>query len=114
MKIVLQHALPRKIDYLKLFASIGSASFYLSVNGRNVQWLGRIEAARSQRRSFTDQEYVRYRMYHPVDEILAENSEEVVVRTKEGVEEQWLKPKWLLRRRRVVNKMTNSQGAVNT
>ncbi|MBI2184019.1 MAG: hypothetical protein HYU39_03565 [Thaumarchaeota archaeon] len=100
---MLKHALPKKIQYLKLFASMGSASFYLSVNGRNVQWLGRIESARSERRSFTDQEYVRYRMDHPVDEILADNGEDIVVRTKEGVEEQWMRPKWLLRRRRIMN-----------
>jgi len=100
MKLFLEHGLPRRIDYLRFFARVGRASFFLSVEGRDVQWFGRIESAARQPRFFTDREYSRYRLDHPVDQVLADDGEEVVVRTSDGAEERWLKPMWQLRRRR--------------
>jgi len=104
MKLLLQHALPKRLDYLRVFANVGSASFYLSVDGADVQWIGRIQRRRPHSASFSDKEYFRYRAMHPVQQVLDEEKDQVIVKTSDGAEESWIKPRWLLRRRRVLSR----------
>ena len=100
-KIVLDHALPRKLSYLRLYAEMGAARLYLSFDSGNLQWFGKIEKNRSVSRTMTDREYLAYRLKHPIKKVLAEDEDEIIVETKDGAEERWLKPRWLLREVRI-------------
>lgn len=99
MRVLLDHALPNKIDYVKLLIDAGIISFYFSMEGKSVHWFGRIEKKSRENMSFTDSEYVKYRARHPVAQVIGVRGEEVVVKTRDGVREHWLKPRWILRRR---------------
>jgi hypothetical protein len=100
-KIVLDHALPHKLSYLRLYAEMGSARLYLSFDSGNLQWFGKIEKNRSITRTLTDKEYFAHRLKHPIRKVLAEDKDEILIETKDGVEERWLKPRWLLREVRI-------------
>jgi len=54
-KIVLDHALPHKLSYLRLYAEMGSARLYLSFDSGNLQWFGKIERNRSTPRTLNRQ-----------------------------------------------------------
>ncbi len=97
MKIVLDHALPHKLDYLRVYAELGYARLYLSFDSGNIQLFGKIEKNKSNPRAITDKEYFAYRLRHPLKNVLMEDEDELVVETEDGLEEAWLKPRWLLR-----------------
>jgi len=107
-KIVLDHALPHKLSYLRLYAEMGYARLYLSFDSGNLQWFGKIERNRNTSRTLTDKEYLYHRLKHPVKKVLVEDEDEIVVETKDGAEERWLKPRWLLREVRI--KRTSARG----
>lgn len=100
-KIVLDHALPHKLSYLRIYAEVGYARLYLSFDSGNIQWFGKIEKKRSISRAITDRGYFAHRLKHPIRKVLMEDEDEIVVETYEGVEERWLKPRWLLREVRI-------------
>ncbi|MEM3386323.1 MAG: hypothetical protein QXN08_01430 [Nitrososphaerales archaeon] len=100
-KIVLDHALPHKLSYLRVYAEMGYARLYLSFDSGNIQWFGKIEKKKSVSRAITDKEYFAHRLKHPIKKVLMEDEDEIVVETKDGVEERWLKPRWLLREARI-------------
>ena len=104
MKLLLEHALPKRLDYLRVVANIGGAYFYLSVDGAEVQWFGRIRRRMTNYALFSDKEYFLYRREHPVQQILDEEGDQVIVKTSDGAEESWIKPRWLLRKRRVLSR----------
>jgi hypothetical protein len=108
LKVILEHALPTKVDYFRVFAEVGRANLFLSVDGLEFRCHARLKNQRSRRadvpRTFSDSEYTRYRMSHPVKKILAKDEDEVVVKTDDNVEETWFLPRWLLAGRRKLNK----------
>jgi hypothetical protein len=99
MRVLLDHAFPEKVDYLRVAVDAGVLKFYFSLDGQNVLWLGKIEKHRGEEHSFSDAEYFRYREEHPVERVLEESPSEVIVKTRNGVREHWLKPRWILRLR---------------
>lgn len=107
-KIVLDHALPYKLSYLRVYAEMGYARLYLSFDSGNLEWFGKIEKKRSISRALTDKEYFAHRLKHPIKKVLMDDGDEIVVETKDSVEERWLKPKWFLREVRI--KSTSSRG----
>lgn len=107
-KIVLDHALPHKLSYLRLYAEMGYARLYLSFDGGNLQWFGKIEKKRSVTKTLTDKEYFAHRLKHPIKRVLVEDEDELVVETMDGAEERWLKPRWLIREVRI--KRVSSRG----
>jgi len=46
--------------------------------------------------AITDREYSRYRASHEAVGVVDEDQEKVVLRTAEGNEEEWIRPRWIL------------------
>ena len=44
----------------------------------------------------SDREYSSYRASHQVVGVIAEDRDRVVVKTAEGNEEEWIRPRWIL------------------
>lgn len=87
----------------------GVATFYFSLDGKKMTWFGRIEKARSLGRSFNDAEYHRYRLNHPVEQIVDNDGEHVVLTTRNGIREHWLKPRWTLKLRERISRSNPPQ-----
>jgi hypothetical protein len=114
LKLVLEHALPNKVDYFRVFAEVGPANVFVSVDGLDFKCharLGKPKLSVSAPRTFSDSEYTRYRMSHPVKKILANDEDEVVVKTADNSEETWFLPKWLLAgKRKLKNRLEQEEG----
>src|SRR5207245_3367126 len=96
MKIFLEHELPRKLRYAKVYVEVGSASLYVSVDGSRASWFGSIGGGRRGAVSISDSEYARYRAATPATEVIDEDRGMVILRNKEGFEEEWSMPRWIL------------------
>jgi len=96
MKILLEHELPRKLRYAKVYVEVGNASLYVSVDGSRASWFGSIGGGRRGAVSISDSEYARYRAATPATEVIDEDRGMVILRNKEGYEEEWSMPRWIL------------------
>ena len=96
MKILLEHELPRKLRYARVYVEVGSASLYVSVDGSRASWFGSIGGRRRGAVSISDSEYARYRAATPATELIDEARGRVILRNKEGFEEEWSMPRWVL------------------
>ncbi len=97
MRFRLEHRLPRKLRYAKVYLEAGSASVSFSLDGTNADWHASIGRKREGTK-LTDREYSRLRAALPAIESLEEDGRMVVVRNSEGTEESWMKPMWTLTR----------------
>jgi len=96
MKILLEHELPRKLRYARVYLEVGSASLYVSVDGSRASWFGSIGGRRRGAVSISDSEYARYRAATPATELIDEERGRVILRNNEGFEEEWSMPRWVL------------------
>jgi hypothetical protein len=95
MKFLLEHQLPRKLRYARVFFQAGSASVSLSIDGANADWHASI--GRGKRAvSLTDKEYSRLRKSLAAEELLDDDGKVIIIRNAAGEEEQWQKPQWVL------------------
>src|SRR5690348_9158563 len=94
MKLLLKHELPRRLRSAELYLEFLNASLYLSVNGSKARVMGSIGGQQQRPIAITDREYSTYRAAHNVVEVIDEDDERVVVKTAEGFEEEWLRPRW--------------------
>jgi hypothetical protein len=97
MKFRLEHALPRRLRYAKLYLEAGSASVSFNLDGNNADWHASI-GKRPTKSQMTDREYSRLRASAPATEALGDDGRMVVVRNASGREETWLRPRWTLLR----------------
>lgn len=97
MKFRLEHGLPRKLRYAKVYLEAGSASVFFSLDGTSADWHARIGRS-SEGSQFTDREYSRLRASVPATESLGDDGRMFVVRNASGREETWLRPRWKLLR----------------
>lgn len=111
MKVLLEHALPDKIDYVRFLVDAGVATFYFSFDGKKLMWFGRIEKERTIGRSLNDAEYCRYRLDHPVEEVVNDDGEHVVLITQNGAREHWLKPRWTLKLRERIRRSNHPEAS---
>jgi hypothetical protein len=95
MKFRLEHRLPRRLRYAKLYLEAGSASVSFSLDGTHADWSASI-GRRKDVTELTDREYSRLRATVPMTDTLADDGRMVVVRNAMGYEEAWLKPRWTL------------------
>ena len=96
MKFLLEHKLPRRLRYAKVFFQAGPTSLLFSLDGTNADWhatIGRRQGAR-----LTDAEYARLRSELPAVELLDDDGQRVMIRNAAGDEETWEKPRWTLAR----------------
>ncbi len=96
MKFLLEHRLPRKLRYAKVQLEAGSVSLSFHLDGRAADWHASIGESNKEI-EMTDREYSRLRKMVPAVETLDDDGENVIVRNAEGYEEQWQKPRWVLR-----------------
>jgi hypothetical protein len=96
MKLMLKHELPRRLRSAQLYVEFLNASLYLSVDGSKASVMGSIGVPQGAPISVTDREYSSYRASHDVVEVVDQDEERVVLKTAEGYEEEWLRPKWVL------------------
>jgi hypothetical protein len=97
MKFLLEHKLPRKLRYAKVFFEAGSAEVFFSLDGASADWHASI-GRRKREVEMTDVEYARLRQAIPAVEMLDDDGARVVIRNAAGYEEQWRKPRWTLTR----------------
>jgi len=96
MKFLLEHKLPKKIRYAKVYFQAGSTSVLFSLDGSSADWHARI--GRRKGIEMTDVEYARMREAVPAVELLDEDDRRVLIRNSAGYEELWEKPRWVLTR----------------
>jgi hypothetical protein len=96
MKLMLKHELPRRLRSAQVYIEFLNASLYLSVDGSKASMMGRIGGHQRTPVAINDREYSNYRASHDVVEVVDEDEQRVVLRTAEGYEEEWLRPKWVL------------------
>jgi hypothetical protein len=97
MKFRLEHALPRRLRYAKVYLEAGPASLFFSLDGTTADWRASI-GRKPARLQLTDREYSRLRASVPAVETLADDGRMFVVRSAPGREETWLRPRWTLLR----------------
>ena len=94
MKFVLQHMLPRKLRYAKVYLEAGNASVFFSLDGASANWYASIGKRKGVEMS--DKEYSRLRASVPAVETLDDDGRMLVIKNAQGFEEQWQKPQWVL------------------
>lgn len=96
MKLHLKHDLPRKLRSAQVYVEFLNASLYLSVDGPSASVMGSIGGQQKKPIAVSDREYSSYRASHGVVGVVDQDEERVVLKTAEGYEEEWLRPKWVL------------------
>ena len=94
MKFLLEHKLPKKLRYARVYFQAGPTSLVFSLDGTSADWhatIGRREAVR-----LTDAQYTRLRSELPAVETLDDDGQQVIIRNAAGYEERWEKPRWVL------------------
>jgi hypothetical protein len=98
MKFLLEHQLPRRLRYAKVYFQAGSTSLLFSLDGTSADWHASI--GRRREAALTDVEYARLRAEVPAVELLDDDGSRLLVRNAAGFEELWKKPRWVLERTR--------------
>ncbi len=98
MKFLLEHRLPKRLRYAKVYFEAGPTSLFFSLDGTSADWHASI--GRSKEVQLTDAEYSRLRAEVPALELLDEDGKSVLIRNAAGQEELWEKPRWVLTRAR--------------
>lgn len=96
MKLFLKHELPRRLRSAQVYVEFLNASLYLSVDGPRASMMGSIGGQQGKPVAITDREYSSYRASHDVVGVVDEDEDRVVLKTAEGNEEEWLRPRWVL------------------
>ena len=96
MKFLLEHKLPRKLRYAKVYFQAGPTSLLFSLDGTSADWHATI--GRKKGAQLTDAQYARLRSVLPAVEMLDDDGERVLIRNAAGYEELWNKPRWVLER----------------
>lgn len=96
MKLRLEHALPRRLRYAKVYFEAGAASLFFSMDGSTANWQASIGKRRTGRLELSDKEYARFRASVPAVEMLDDDGQDLVVKNAAGYEERWRRPQWVL------------------
>ncbi len=96
MKLFVKHELPRRLRSAQVYVEFLNASLYLSVDGSKASMMGSIGGQQGKPLAITDRQYCSYRASHDVVGVVDEDEERVVLKTAEGNEEEWIRPRWIL------------------
>jgi len=96
LKFLLEHKLPKKLRYAKVFFQAGPTSLLFSLDGTSADWHATI--GRKQGVQLTDAQYSRLRSELPAVELLDDDGQRFLIRNAAGDEETWEKPRWTLAR----------------
>lgn len=92
----MKHDLPRRIRSAEVYLEFLNANLYLSVDGPKARMMGSIGGQKRRPIAVTDRDYSSYRASHEVVEVLDEDEDRVVLKTADGSEEEWIRPRWIL------------------
>lgn len=95
MKIQLEHRLPKKLRYAKVYFEAGNTSVSFSLDGSSADWHASI-GKRRRGIELTDAQYSRLRAELPAKEVIEQDGNMVVLNNAAGYEEQWERPRWTL------------------
>ena len=93
MKFLLEHKLPRRLRYARVYLQAGPTSIAFSLDGTSADWHASIGKRQVE---MTDAEYARLRAEVPAVELLDDDGRRVLIRSAAGYEELWEKPRWML------------------
>lgn len=96
MKLFLKHDLPRRLRSAQVYVEFLNASLYLTVDGPKASMMGSIGGQQNRPVAITDREYSSYRASHDVAGVVDEDEDRVILKTADGYEEEWLRPRWVL------------------
>lgn len=96
MKLLLKHDLPRTLRSAEVYVEFLNASLHVSVHGSKASMVGSIGAQPGRPIAISDREYSSYRASHDVVGVVDEDEDRVVLKNAEGLEEEWLRPRWVL------------------
>lgn len=96
VKFLLEHALPRKVRYAKVYFEAGGASIFFSLDGASANWYASVGRKGKGGIEMSDKEYARLRAAHPAVEELDSDGPVVIIRNADGYEEEWVRPQWVL------------------
>jgi len=96
MKLKLEHALPRRLRYAKVYFEAAGASMFFSMDGSTANWQASIGRKKAGQLRMSDKEYARFRASVPAVEMLDDNGQVVILKDAKGYEEQWRRPRWVL------------------
>ena len=105
LKFLLEHKLPRRLRYAKVYFEAGTTSVVFSLDGSSADWHASIGRKKGVR--LTDSEYARLRAELPAVEMLDDDGSSLVIKNAAGYEEMWEKPRWVLRR---AHKKSSAEG----
>ena len=97
MRFLLEHQLPRRLRYARIYFEAGSAAMFFSLDGTSADWHASIGKTKRSV-EMTDEEYARLRAAVPAVAMLDDDGRNVIIRNASGYEEQWQKPRWVLTR----------------
>ena len=95
MKLRIEHRLPRRLRYARVYLEAGSASVSFSLDGSTADWRARIGRPR-RLTQLSDREYSRLRAALPATETIDDDGRMVTVRNSTGDAESWIRPRWTL------------------
>lgn len=95
MKIQLEHRLPKKLRYAKVYFEAGTTSVSFSLDGASADWHASI-GRKSRGVELSDKEYSRFRSGVPAKDVVEDDGNLVVISNSDGYEEEWVKPRWVL------------------
>jgi hypothetical protein len=104
MKLVIKHDLPRRLRYAEVYLQLANASAFVTINGSSASWFARIGCSNPVQ--ISDKEYSRIRASLPVESVLDDDGEAVILRNAKGREERWYKPRWILESIRRIKKLS--------
>ncbi len=96
MKFLLEHMLPKRLRYAKVYFEAGPTSVVFSLDGTSADWHASI--GRKKEVKLSDSEYTRLRSEVPAVEVLDDDGQRVLIRNAAGYEELWERPRWTLYR----------------
>jgi hypothetical protein len=94
LKFLLEHKLPNRLRYARVYFEAGPTSVQFTLDGTHADWHASI--GRKRERELTDAEYSRLRAWLPAAELLDDDGNVILIRNAAGIEETWKKPRWVL------------------
>jgi len=110
MKLMIKHDFPHRLRCAQVYLEFLNASLYVSVDGPRASMMGTIGSQQKSAIAISDRQYSSYRASHKVAEVLDEDDDRVILKTVDGQEEEWIRPKWILNRVRRARVATAERG----
>ena len=95
MRLLVHHELPKRLRYAKVYMELANASLFFSLDGSKASIYGSIGTS-GKPIALSDSDYARHRTSSRVVQVLDQDDDRFVVETEHGLEEEWVRPKWVL------------------